>query len=36
MDEALGNSHVELLDDDTIGINFAYHNGDETILVAKR
>ena len=36
MDEALGDGHAELLDDGTIEITFAYHNGDEVILSAKR
>jgi hypothetical protein len=36
MDEAFGDGHAELLDDGTIEITFAYHNGDEVILSAKR
>lgn len=36
MDEASGDGHAELLDDRTIEITFAYHNGDEAILNAKR
>ncbi|WP_256375612.1 hypothetical protein [Ensifer sp. WSM1721] len=29
MDEVSGDGHAELLDDGTIEITFAYHNGDE-------
>ena len=36
MDEVTGDGHAELLDDGTIEITFAYHNGDEAILKAKR
>jgi len=36
MDEVSGDGHAELLDDGTIEITFAYHNGDEAILKAKR
>ena len=36
MDEVTGDGHAELLDDDSIEIAFAYHNGDEAILRAKR
>ncbi len=36
MDEVTGDGHAELLDDDSIEITFAYHNGDEAILKAKR
>jgi hypothetical protein len=36
MDEISGDGHAELLDDGTIEITFAYHNGDEAILKAKR
>jgi hypothetical protein len=36
MDEVSGDGHAELLDDGTIEITFAYHNGDEAILNAKR
>ncbi|NRP73337.1 hypothetical protein ILFOPFJJ_04236 [Ensifer psoraleae] len=35
MDEVSGDGHAELLDDGTIEIIFAYHNGDEAILKAK-
>ncbi|OHV73931.1 hypothetical protein [Ensifer sp. LCM 4579] len=35
MDEVSGDGHAELLDDGTIEITFAYHNGDEAILKAK-
>ncbi|MDK1494667.1 hypothetical protein QN219_32660 [Sinorhizobium sp. 7-81] len=35
MDEVWGDGHAELLDDGTIEITFAYHNGDEAILKAK-
>jgi hypothetical protein len=36
MDEVSGDGHAELLDDGTIEITFAYQNGDEAILSAKR
>lgn len=36
MDEVTGDGHAELLHDGTIEITFAYHNGDEAILKAKR
>lgn len=36
MDEVSGDGHAELLDDGTIEITFAYHNGDEAVLKAKR
>lgn len=36
MDEVHGDGHAELLDDGFIEITFAYHNGDEAILKAKR
>jgi hypothetical protein len=36
MDEASGKGDAELLDDGTVEINFAYHNGDEAVLTAKR
>jgi hypothetical protein len=36
MDEVSGGGSAELLDDGTIDITFAYHNGDEAILKAKR
>lgn len=36
MDEVSGDGHAELLDDGTIEITFAYHNGDEAILKAKQ
>lgn len=35
MDEVTGDGHAELLDDGSIEITFAYHNGDEAILKAK-
>jgi hypothetical protein len=35
MDEVSGDGHAELLDDDSIEITFAYHNGDEAVLKAK-
>jgi hypothetical protein len=35
MDEASGDGHAELLDDGSIEITFAYHNGDKGILKAK-
>jgi hypothetical protein len=34
MDEVAGDGHAELLDDGSIEITFAYHNGDEAILKA--
>jgi len=36
MDDVNGDGHAELLDDGSIEITFAYHNGDEAILKAKR
>jgi hypothetical protein len=36
MDEISGDGHAELLNDGTIEITCAYHNGDEAILKAKR
>lgn len=36
MDEDSGDGHAELLDDGTIEITFAYHNGDQAVLKAKR
>ncbi len=36
MDEVAGDGHAELLDDGSIEITFAFHNGDEAILKAKR
>ncbi|PLU27305.1 hypothetical protein BMJ31_04800 [Sinorhizobium medicae] len=36
MDEVSGDGHAELLDDGTMEITFAYHNGDEAILKAKQ
>jgi len=36
MDEVTGDGHAELLDDGSIEITFAYHNGDKAILKAKR
>jgi hypothetical protein len=36
MDEAAGDGHAELLGDGSIEITFAYHNGDEAILKARR
>ncbi|VTZ59594.1 hypothetical protein [Sinorhizobium medicae] len=36
MDEVAGDGHAELLDNGSIEITFAYHNGDEAILKAKR
>jgi hypothetical protein len=35
-DQVEGEGTAELLDDGTIEIEFAYHNGDEAILKAKR
>ena len=35
MNEVSGDGHAELLDDDSIEITFAYHNGDEAVLKAK-
>lgn len=34
MDEVTGDGHAELLDDGSIEITFAYHNGDQAILKA--
>jgi hypothetical protein len=36
MDEVSGEGTAELLDDGSIEIEFAYHNGDEAVLKAKR
>jgi hypothetical protein len=36
MDEVSGDGHAELLDDGSIKVTFAYHNGDEAILKATR
>ncbi len=36
MDEVSGDGSAELLDDGSIEIDFAYHNGDEAILKAAR
>lgn len=36
MEEVFGDGHAELLDDGTIEITFAYRNGDEAVLKAKR
>ena len=36
MDEVTGDGHAELLDDGSIEITFAYHNGDEATLKATR
>jgi hypothetical protein len=36
MDEVSGDGSAELLDDGSIEIQFAYHNGDEAALKAKR
>ncbi|MER9884047.1 hypothetical protein [Mesorhizobium sp. M0118] len=36
MDEVTGDGHAELLDDGSIEITFAYHNGDEATLKAIR
>ena len=36
MDEVSGDGHAELLDDGTIEIVFAYHNGDEAVLKAEK
>jgi hypothetical protein len=36
MDEVTGDGSADLLDDGSIEIKFAYHNGDEAILKAKR
>lgn len=36
VDEVSGDGSAELLDDDSIEIEFAYHNGDESVLKAKR
>lgn len=35
MDEVHGSGNAEMLDDGTLEIEFAYHNGDEAILTAK-
>ena len=35
MDQVSGDGSAELLDDGTIEIEFAYHNGDEAVLKAK-
>jgi hypothetical protein len=32
MDEVSGDGSAELLDDGTLEIEFAYHNGDEAVL----
>ncbi|MDB5526327.1 MAG: Cytochrome c oxidase subunit CcoN, partial [Rhizobium sp.] len=34
--EVAGDGHAELLDDGSIEITFAFHNGDEAVLKAKR
>ena len=36
MDEVSGDGSAELLDDGTIQIKFAFHNGDEAVLKAER
>jgi hypothetical protein len=36
MDEVSGDRSAEMLDDGSIEIEFAYHNGDEAVLKAKR
>jgi hypothetical protein len=36
MEEIARDGHAELLDDGSIEITFAFHNGDEAILRAKR
>jgi hypothetical protein len=36
MDEVRGDGSAELLDDGSIEIEFAYYNGDEAVLKAKR
>lgn len=36
MDEVTGDGHAELLDDGSIEITFAYHNGDEAVLKARQ
>jgi hypothetical protein len=36
MDEVRGDGSAELLDDGSIEIEFAYHDGDEAVLKAKR
>jgi len=36
MDEVSSDSSAELLDDGSIQIEFAYHNGDESVLKAKQ
>ena len=35
MDEVSGDGHAELLDDGSVEITFASHNGDEAVLKAK-
>lgn len=35
LDEVHGDGHAELLDDSTMEITFAYHNGNEAILKAR-
>lgn len=36
MDEVYGEGSAELNDDGSISVEFAYHNGDEAVLKAKR
>lgn len=36
MGDVSGDGHAELFDDGASGIAFAYHNGDEASLMAKR
>lgn len=36
MDEVSGDGHAELLDDGTLEITFAYHNGDEAVIKARQ
>jgi hypothetical protein len=36
MDEVSGEGDAELIDDDSIKIEFAYDNGDEPVLTARR
>jgi hypothetical protein len=36
MDEVSGDGSAELLDDGSLEIEFAFHNGDEAVLKAKR
>ena len=36
MDEVSGDGSAQLLDDGSIAIEFAYHNGDEAVLKTKR